>query len=104
MTLGDYDEENDTYEIKDGLKASDYIVWPSEDCKSGAPVMKNDGSGSGMMNGGDDGMIDNGMLEELPEDSADDGEILPDSDPGDNQAEIIGGGDEAAPSEEVSGQ
>lgn len=84
VTLGKHDEENDTYEILDGLKGTDYIVWPSEDCKPGVPVMKNNG------------------------------EILPYSDPGDNQMEgigggdnqmeAIGGGDSAVPSEEVSDQ
>lgn len=84
VTLGEYDKENDTYEILDGLKGTDYIVWPSEDCKPGVPVMKNNG------------------------------EILPYSDPGDNQMEgigggdnqmeAIGGGDSAVPSEEVSDQ
>ena len=44
VTLGEYDEETDTYEILDGLKSSDYIVWPSEDCQKGVTVYKNDGS------------------------------------------------------------
>ena len=31
----------DTWEVLDGLKNTDYIVWPSEDCKKGAAVVKN---------------------------------------------------------------
>lgn len=56
IKVGEYDAEMDTYEIVDGLKPTDYIVWPSEDCKRGATVYKNDGS---MPMGGmnmDDGM------------------------------------------------
>lgn len=53
VSLGGYDEEADTWEILDGLKASDYIVWPSDDCKKGSPVQKNIGGISGGMTGGD---------------------------------------------------
>lgn len=57
IKVGEYDAEMDTYEIVDGLKPTDYIVWPSEDCKRGATVYKNDGSmPMGGMNMGDDGM------------------------------------------------
>ncbi|QNM04633.1 efflux RND transporter periplasmic adaptor subunit [Qiania dongpingensis] len=53
VSLGDHDEEMDTYQILDGLKASDYIVWPSEDCKKGAAVYKNDGTMPQGNSGGD---------------------------------------------------
>ena len=53
VTLGSYDEDSDTWEILDGLKPSDYITWPSDDCKKGAPVQKNIGGMSGGMTGGD---------------------------------------------------
>ena len=33
VTLGETNEDMGTCEIVDGLKASDYIVWPSEECK-----------------------------------------------------------------------
>lgn len=62
IKVGEYDAEMDTYEIVDGLKPTDYIVWPSEDCKRGATVYKNDGSmPMGGMNMGDDGMGDMDM-------------------------------------------
>lgn len=47
VTLGETNEENGTCEITDGLKVTDYIVWPSEECKKGAAVVKNDGSSVG---------------------------------------------------------
>lgn len=43
IKLGEYDAEMDTYEILEGLKSTDYIVWPSEDCKKGVTVYKNEG-------------------------------------------------------------
>lgn len=67
IKLGENNEEMDTWEILDGLKATDYIVWPSDDCRQGAAVVKNsgvsDGSGSDMTDEGD-GNVD----EQLPED------------------------------------
>ena len=84
VTLGEYDKENDTYEILDGLKGTDYIVWPSEDCKPGVPVMKNGGEILPYSDLGDNQMEGIGG--------------------GDNQMEAIGGGDSAVPSEEVSDQ
>ena len=85
VTLGGYDEEMDTWEILDGLKASDYIVWPSDDCKKGAPVQKNIGGVSGGMTGGDvdmlpaegeEGMGPEGNEEIISPDGGDDG-MLP---------------------------
>ena len=90
VALGGYDEESDTWEITDGLKASDYIVWPSDDCKKGAPVQKNIGGVSGGMTGGDVDMIpmdgDEGMIPEGEEEiiSPDGGEAaLPEGGEGD---------------------
>lgn len=60
IKVGGYDEEMDTYEILDGLKPTDYIVWPSEDCRKGVTVHKNDGS---MPIGGMDGSDDMGGME-----------------------------------------
>ena len=42
VKLGAYDEEQDTWEITEGLKETDYIVWPDGDCKEGAAVQKNE--------------------------------------------------------------
>lgn len=41
IKLGEKNEDMDTWEVLDGLKNTDYIVWPSEDCKKGAAVVKN---------------------------------------------------------------
>lgn len=85
IKLGEKNEEMDTWKILDGLKATDYIVWPSEDCKKGASVVKNSGSISGGMSmdgmdlneggmeeTGMDGMSDeemNGTQEQIPEEN-----------------------------------
>ena len=42
VTLGTYNEEQDTWEITDGLQETDYIVWPDEECREGAEVQKNE--------------------------------------------------------------
>ena len=42
VTLGTYNEEQDTWEITDGLKETDYIVWSDEECREGAEVQKNE--------------------------------------------------------------
>ena len=42
VKLGAYDEEQDIWEITNGLKETDYIVWPDEECKEGASVLKNE--------------------------------------------------------------
>lgn len=79
IKLGEYDEEMDTWEILENLKATDYIVWPSEDCRKGAAVVKNEGmmgSSGGVTDdtgmdedmidgaGMDEGMIDDAGMEE----------------------------------------
>ncbi|MCD8021692.1 MAG: efflux RND transporter periplasmic adaptor subunit [Lachnospiraceae bacterium] len=38
VTLGEYDEALEEYEILDGLEADDYIAWPSEGISEGDPV------------------------------------------------------------------
>ncbi|MDD5863113.1 MAG: efflux RND transporter periplasmic adaptor subunit [Firmicutes bacterium] len=39
VTLGEYDEMLDTYEVLDGLTAEDYIAFPDEQlCRTGAPT------------------------------------------------------------------
>ena len=73
VTLGETNEDMGTYEIVDGLKASDYIVWPSEECKKGAAVVKNDSGTSGStsdMSGAEGGyeepVEENAMQEGVP--------------------------------------
>ncbi len=38
VVTGTYDEDTDEYEITFGLTASDFIAWPGDDCKEGAPI------------------------------------------------------------------
>ncbi|MCI8464733.1 MAG: efflux RND transporter periplasmic adaptor subunit [Lachnospiraceae bacterium] len=103
LTLGGYDEEMDTWEILDGLKASDYIVWPSEDCKKGASVQKNIGGISGGMGSGGTEMIpagaEDGIIPEGEEDiiTPDGGEVvLPEGEDG-----VVPEGDGDAPVEDL---
>ena len=63
IKVGEYDAEMDTYESVEGLKSTDYIVWPSEDCKKGMTVYKNEGMyyPTGDMGVDDMGVDDMGM-------------------------------------------
>ena len=36
VTLGEYDEETDLYQVTGGLALTDYLAWPDADCVSGA--------------------------------------------------------------------
>lgn len=75
ITLGEYNEEMDTWEILSGLKGTDYIVWPSDDCKKGAAVVKNTGGISGgMSTGGTEDAVPEEGMEVTPEDGA---EVIP---------------------------
>ncbi len=42
LTVGDYDEELEQYEILEGLDADDYIAFPSDSVSAGDPVIYND--------------------------------------------------------------
>ena len=53
VKLGAYDEEQDTWEITEGLKETDYIVWPDGECKEGASVQKNENVQAGGMEEGE---------------------------------------------------
>ncbi|MBR1508352.1 MAG: efflux RND transporter periplasmic adaptor subunit [Eubacterium sp.] len=77
VTLGEYDEERDCYEIKDGLTKDDYIAFPDINVVDGNETTTNyDEVMEQMMNeeGGDgqsypdgqipDGMIDDGMMDD----------------------------------------
>lgn len=93
VSLGGYDEDADTWEILDGLKATDYIVWPSEDCRKGAPVEKSIGGMSGGMSGGDMQIpADGEEIDMMPEG----GEII-DIPGGDEEIISPDGGEIAAP-------
>lgn len=69
ITLGEYDEELDEYQVTDGLTEEDYIAYPDESVKEGAPVTKNieDLYGSEDDSMGDS--YDDSMLYDSPGDS-----------------------------------
>lgn len=75
VTLGQYSEETDFYDVTDGLAETDYIAFPdAEICKNGAPtshtpVISEGDSGEeyyeeGM---GEEGMLDEGAMDMAPE-------------------------------------
>ena len=75
LTLGDYDGENDMYQITSGLTAQDRIAYPSEDLVEGGPVTSDESLAAGPVQDPafpEDGtIVDDGMLygEEGTEDS-----------------------------------
>jgi hypothetical protein len=98
----------DTWEITDGLKASDYIVWPSDDCRKGAPVQKNIGGVSGGMTGGDVDMIPMDGEEPISPDGFDEDIITPDGGedllPEGGEGDMMGDEENIAPlDEEIPG-
>ena len=65
VTLGEYDEEMDEYPVISGLELTDYIAFPSEDCKAGEKTEHVDEAGNDGENGGaDTGMNDGEMMNE----------------------------------------
>ncbi len=72
VTLGDYDDENDKYQIKSGVTKADSIAYPSEDLMPGMPTTTDASmqAVSPVGEGGYDGM-DNTVLPEG------DGTVLP---------------------------
>lgn len=98
VELGEYDEEQDMYQIVSGISAEDYISWPQEGLSEGMKtttdmedsILTDDSSEDGMLDDGmledgtmDDGTMDDGMMEDgmpdeegvVPEDTADDGSV-----------------------------
>lgn len=91
VTLGDYNEELDQYQVKKGLDKDDYIAYPMKDLKEGtrttrnaAEATENDDAGEGPEMGTDDIMTepDDGGLGEEPDDgfTLDEGTQLEDMD------------------------
>ena len=67
ITLGDYDEESMCYEVTDGLDASDFIAFPSEDLAAGMTCVhygEGDDFESGVFAGGDDAYPADGEFDE----------------------------------------
>ena len=63
VTLGEYDADTDEYPVISGLDLTDYIAFPSEDCKAGEKTEHMDAAGNDGENGGENGGADAGMPE-----------------------------------------
>lgn len=101
VTLGEYDEKLDQYQITDGLTEDDYIAYPEDSITEGEKVTKNieDLYGS---DEGSDGDMDNNVDPDVMN-GADDGEIIGGSDEGDDAGSasgMINGADDSMPDEE----
>ena len=66
LTLGDYDAENDMYQITSGLTAQDRIAYPSEELVEGGPVTSDESLAAGPVQDPafpeDGAAVDDGML------------------------------------------
>ena len=60
ILLGDYDETEDLYEIKDGLARTDLIAFPTEELKIGLPTTTDPSS---VLSPGDVTILDPGMVD-----------------------------------------
>lgn len=90
VTLGEYDSENDTYEITGGLSALDYIAYPSDKLVVGGPTTMD--ASQQPSEGGLSGEMDGGLIPEgdaLPEDGAE-GSV---PEPEDGEDSTFGGAD-----------
>ncbi len=84
VILGEYDTDDDRYQIESGLTEEDYIATPEEDLKEGNPttsditqVPAEDPAADGSADGGmllDDGAVDPGM-EAVPEVGTEEGAV-----------------------------
>lgn len=84
VILGEYDTDDDRYQIESGLTEEDYIATPEEDLKEGNPttsditqVPAEDPAADGSSDGGmllDDGAVDPGM-EAVPEVGTEEGAV-----------------------------
>lgn len=110
ITLGEYDTDNDSYEIKGGVTTADFIAYPNDELKPGMPTTSDaaaalptvdgnmDGSVDGNMNGGmmngdgslDNGFADDGAVNTLPQDG------MPADDVPEGSVDVIGGADGGA--------
>jgi len=99
VMLGEYDSENDTYEIVDGLSALDYIAYPNDNLVVGGPTTMDasqqfteDGMGGGM-----DGEIEDGLLPE----AGVDGDTVPVPEDGDGTYGVDSSVDNSVDTESV---
>ena len=75
VTLGEYDEKLDQYQITDGLTEDDYIAYPEDSITEGEKVTKNIEDLHGNSDDGSDGSMDDGVDSDVMNGS-DDGEII----------------------------
>ena len=61
ITLGDYDGENDLYQIQSGLAMEDRIAYPSEELVEGGPVVD---AGSTEGAAGEEGVLEDGSVDD----------------------------------------
>lgn len=61
VTLGEYNEEMDTYPVESGLTAEDYIAFPDETLQEGMTCVEYDESM--FENGGENGDMENGAMD-----------------------------------------
>ena len=75
VTLGEYDEELDEYQIKSGLSKDDYIAFPENNLKEGMKTTRNASEAAEQSTGvnGEEGDFED-TTEIMPEDDMDDGE------------------------------
>ncbi len=78
VTIGEYDEELDEYQIKEGLKADDYIANDDIDLKEGTKTTKVDPYSEENMEEGDTeaGDLDEGGVTETYDDVSDSGDAV----------------------------
>lgn len=93
VTLGEYDEETDEYEITEGLTLEDYIAFPDDSLSAGMATVKYDDSS---FSGGEDGYEASGEEGYTEEVYGDDGEYSEGEDVGADEAAAEGAYDEAA--------
>ena len=81
IELGEYDEEMETYEVLGGLELTDYIAFPSEDCKKGLKCIHSE-----------DAELEDD--EDVGEDYSDDGEEYTDDESYSDDGEYIDDGED----------
>ncbi len=88
VTLGEYDSENDMYQITGGLSTLDYIAYPSDKLVAGGPTTMDASQQFEDVDG-----VDPGIDDMMPEGGMDDGLVdIPEGD-----GEIYGGEEDFAP-------
>lgn len=72
ILLGEYDKDNDTYEIKGGLAKTDSIAYPADSLKVGMPTTTDISVAGDYSTDNDDGFTDDGTFDNMSEPEYDD--------------------------------